>query len=108
MTPRRKAGVPPKELAVHPGVVLREEYLEPLGISSVALARRLGVAHSRITGVLRGERRLTVETALRLARFLGTSPKFWLALQQAYDLRMGEDEFGRRVRATVVPWERLK
>lgn len=76
---------------VHPGEILREEYLAPLGMSANALAQAIGVPANRISDVIRGRRAVTADTALRLARALKTSPQFWLNLQQNYDLRVAEE-----------------
>ena len=81
----------PGELApVTPGEVLREEFMAPLGLSARQLARDLGVSPDRITEIMRGERAITAETALLLARRFGTSPRFWLNLQVAHDLAVAE------------------
>jgi addiction module HigA family antidote len=88
---------------VHPGEVLREEFLAPLGLTPHALALALRVAPNRITAILAGARAITAETALRLARYLGTSPGFWLNLQKAYELDVAEREAGARIRAEVAP-----
>lgn len=73
---------------VHPGEVLWAEYLQPLKISQNRLARDLGVPAQRINDIVRGQRAITVDTALRLARYFHTSPRFWLNLQMHYDLEM--------------------
>jgi addiction module HigA family antidote len=73
-------------LRTHPGEVLREEYLVPLGLSARALAKMLDVPAIRLTEIMRGERDVTAETAIRLGRYFGTDPRFWLNLQAAYDL----------------------
>ena len=70
----------------HPGEVLTELYLKPLGMSAIALAKRLNVPRTRIERLLKGETSLTVDTAMRLARFFGNTPEFWMNLQRAYDL----------------------
>ena len=70
----------------HPGEVLAELYLEPLGMSAIALAKCLNVPRTRIERLVKGETSLTVDTAMRLARFFGNSPEFWMNLQRAYDL----------------------
>ena len=70
----------------HPGEVLAELYLKPLGMSAIALAKRLNVPRTRIERLVRGETSLTVDTAMRLARFFGNTPEFWINLQRAYDL----------------------
>ena len=70
----------------HPGEVLAELYLKPLGMSAIALAKRLNVPRTRIERLVKGETSLTVDTAMRLARFFGNTPEFWMNLQRAYDL----------------------
>ena len=70
----------------HPGEVLAELYLKPLDMSAIALAKRLNVPRTRIERLVRGETSLTVDTAMRLARFFGNTPEFWMNLQRAYDL----------------------
>lgn len=90
---------------VHPGDVLRHDFLEPLGLSAHALSLALRVPANRITTILAGERAVTAETALRLARHFGTSPGFWLNLQKAYELEIAERTAGARIRAEVSPRE---
>ena len=70
----------------HPGEVLAELYLEPLDMSAITLAKRLKVPRTRIERLVKGETSLTVDTAMRLARFFGNTPEFWMNLQRAYDL----------------------
>lgn len=70
----------------HPGDVLVELYLKPLGMSAIALAKHLNVPRTRIERLVKGETSLTVDTAMRLARFFGNTPEFWMNLQRAYDL----------------------
>lgn len=77
---------------VHPGEVLREEYLAPMGMSANALAQAIGVPANRVSAIVAGERGVTADTALRLARALGTTPTFWLNLQQSYELRLAEQD----------------
>ena len=73
-----------------PGEVLREEYLVPLGMSARALAKALGVPANRITEIMRGDRDISADTAIRLGRYFGTDPRFWLNLQAAHDLSVAE------------------
>jgi len=73
-------------LMTHPGEILREEYLVPLGMSARALGKALGVPANRITEIMRGERDVSADTAIRLGRYFKTDPRFWLNLQAAYDL----------------------
>jgi antitoxin HigA-1 len=88
---------------LHPGEVLRHEFLAPLGLTAHALALALRVPPNRITAILAGERAVTAETALRLARHFGASPEFWLNLQKAYELDVAERAAGARIRAEVAP-----
>jgi addiction module HigA family antidote len=76
---------------VHPGEVLKEEFMKPLGLSANALARTLLVPANRVSAIVNAERSVTADTALRLARALGTSPEFWLNLQKRYDLDCARD-----------------
>lgn len=75
---------------IHPGEVLREEFMAPLDLSANRLAQALGVPANRVSAIVRGARDVTADTALRLARAFGTTPAFWLNLQQAYELRLAE------------------
>jgi antitoxin HigA-1 len=84
-------------LAIHPGEHLAEE-LEELGMSAAALARNLGVPTNRVTAILKGQRSITAETALRLSHYFGTSPNFWLNLQNLYDLRIAKQKMGPSAR----------
>ena len=77
-------------LRTHPGEVLREEYLVPLGLSARGLAKELGVPANRLTEIMRGTRDVSADTAIRLGRYFGTDPRFWLSLQTAYDLSKAE------------------
>jgi antitoxin HigA-1 len=88
---------------IHPGEVLRHDVIEELGMSANALAQALGVPANRITAILNGRRGITADTALRLARYLGGEPQFWLNLQQAYDLRLAELAHGKSIRRAVRP-----
>ncbi|MGI5939307.1 MAG: HigA family addiction module antitoxin [Thermoleophilia bacterium] len=82
---------------VHPGEVLQQEFLVPLGLSQNRLALSIGVSPRRINEIVLGKRRVTAETALRLARFFDTTPQFWLGLQADYDLDVATDELGERL-----------
>ena len=86
---------------VHPGEVLLEEFLEPLDLSQNALARRLSVPPRRINEIVLGKRRITADTALRLGRFFGNSPKFWLGLQMDFELESEMDRLGVRLSKEV-------
>jgi addiction module HigA family antidote len=83
---------------VHPGEVLRRDFLEPLGLSAHALALALHVPANRITTILAGGRAVTAETALRLARHFGTSPRFWLNLKKSYERELAERDAGECTR----------
>ena len=85
---------------VHPGEILREE-LEELGMSANALAKALDVPTNRITAILRGQRGVTADTALRLARYFGTTPQLWQNLQKTYELRVAEIESGPQIEERV-------
>lgn len=87
---------------VHPGEILREDYLAELGMSVNALARLLAVPAPRINDVVRERRGITADTALRLARCFDTTPQFWLNLQSAYELRLAEIEAGKRIASEVT------
>lgn len=87
---------------VHPGEILYEE-LEELGMSAKAIARELYVPQNRISDILRGRRGITADTALRLARYLNTTPQVWLNLQKAYELRVAELESGKEIARQVKP-----
>ena len=75
-----------KRAPIHPGYILETEFLDELGLSAYALAKALRVPVNRITGIVKGERAITADTALRLARYFDTTPEFWLNLQTHYDL----------------------
>lgn len=87
----------PKIAPVHPGEVLQEEFLVPLGLSQHRVAHSIGVPPRRINEIVHGKRGITADTALRLSRFLGTSERFWLNLQVRYDLEVGKDRLGDRL-----------
>ncbi len=88
----------PKQLSpVHPGEVLQEEFLKPVGLSQNRLALDIGVHARRINEIVLGRRAVTANTALRLSRYFGTTPQFWLGLQADYDLDVEEDALGGRL-----------
>jgi addiction module HigA family antidote len=93
-----KAKLPP----LHPGEMLREEFLVPMGITPYALAKAIKVPRTRIERIAREEIGITADTALRLARFFGNSVGFWLNLQNDYDTQVAEKEIGRELR-TIIP-----
>ena len=86
---------------VHPGEVLLEEFLKPMDLSQNRLAIEIGVHARRINEIVLGKRRVTADTALRLARFFGTSPQFWMGLQSDYDLDVAQDLLGDRLQKEV-------
>ena len=86
---------------IHPGEVLREEFLAPLGVNAHALAMALKVPAPRINDIVRERRSITPDTALRLARYFGTTPQFWLNLQASYDLKIAERELGSKIEREV-------
>ena len=87
---------------IHPGEILKEEFLEELDLSAYALAKALKVPVNRITGIVNGERAITADTALRLSRYFGNSPEFWLNLQARYDLELARRLSGDRIRKEVA------
>lgn len=90
---------------IHPGEHLRVD-LEELGMSQAALARALHVPKNRISQIINGERGITADTALRLARWMGTTPEYWLNLQANYELRKAREDAGETIREQVVPLAR--
>src|SRR5438552_2801024 len=94
--------MPMKKLPpVHPGEILLKDFLEPLGMSQYRLAKGLSVPARRINEIVLGKRAITADTALRLARFFGTSDRFWLNLQAVYDLDVGRDRLAGRLKREV-------
>jgi addiction module HigA family antidote len=87
----------------HPGETLKEDYLVPLEMSVNALAKALGIGAARLNEIVRGERGVTADTALRLGRYFNTSPEFWLNLQTLYDLRLAQQKTGSLIERKVQP-----
>ena len=87
---------------VPPGEILKEEFLDPFGLSSYALAKELNVPTNRITGIVNGERAITADTALRLSRYFGTTPDFWMNLQTHYDLDVTSRKEAARIEKEVA------
>lgn len=87
---------------VHPGEILRDE-LEELEMSANALAEKLAVPGNRVSAILNGQRGITADTALRLSRYFGTTPEFWINLQKTYELRLAELEAGAKITEQVQP-----
>ena len=101
-TTTKGAGTP-NRVTIHPGEILSEEFLKPLGMSANALAIALRVPPTRIGAIIKGERAVTADTALRLARFFGTSPEFWISLQATHDLTKARAERGATIERDVRP-----
>ena len=95
--------MPPKRITSHPGEILKEEFLTPLGMSVNALALSLRVPTTRMGAIVKGERSVTADTALRLARFFNTSPEFWINLQSLHDLTKARAEKGSAIEREVQP-----
>jgi addiction module HigA family antidote len=87
----------------HPGVVLRKDFLKPLKLSQYALAKAIGVPQIRVSEIINGKRAITPDTALRLARYFGTSAEFWMGMQATYDLEIARDRIGAKITAQVHP-----
>ena len=99
---RKNREIPP----VHPGEILTEEFLKPLGLSMNQLALALRVPSNRINAIVAGQRGITADTALRLGRYFGTSPQFWINMQARYDLESTKDKVAERIEREVRPRER--
>ena len=98
--------MPAEKLApIHPGEVLLEEFLKPMGLSQNRLALDIRTPARRINEIVLGKRRVTPDTALRLARYFNMSPQFWLGLQMDYDLDAAEDELGEQIAREVVAYQ---
>lgn len=93
---------------IHPGEVLREEFLLPMGLSAMAVARAVGVPRTRIERLAKERGAVTADTALRLARYFQTSPAFWMGIQAQYDLERAEDELGPNLMRIAPAAERPK
>jgi antitoxin HigA-1 len=89
----------------HPGETIREDFLKPLGMSVNKLALELRVPATRMTEIVHGRRGITADTALRLARYFNTTPKFWLNLQTSYDLAVTSDARSEEIQRTIHPLE---
>ncbi len=92
---------------VHPGEILQEEFLKPMDLSQNQLALSIRVPTSRISEIVRGKRRITADTALRLGRFFSMSPQFWMNLQSQYELAVARDDLMGRLDREVQPLEEL-
>ena len=92
---------------IHPGEVLLTEFLEPLGLTQYRLAKSLKVPARRINEIVHGARAVSADTALRLARFFGTSDRFWLNLQAAYDLDVERDRLGNKLERDIPVFQKV-
>lgn len=90
--------------AIHPGEILLEEFLRPMDISQYRLAKDISVPQRRISEITQGKRSITADTALRLGRYFGMEPQFWLNLQSRYDLLRAEDALDKRLDKDVRPY----
>lgn len=99
--------MPRKLRPVHPGEILREDFMKPLGLSMNRLTLELRVPVTRVADIVGERRAITAETALRLGRYFENAPAFWLNLQARYDLEVAEDEFAVRVKRDVHPREAM-
>ena len=88
---------------IHPGEILREEFLSPLGMSANELALALRVPATRINDIVNEKRGITTDTALRLSRYFGTTPRFWMNVQASWELEIAEDQLGKALEREVVP-----
>ncbi|MDH5527324.1 MAG: HigA family addiction module antitoxin [Nitrospirota bacterium] len=95
-----KREIPP----IHPGEVLLEEFLNPMGVSQYRLAKSVGVPARRINEIVHGKRAITADTALRLGRFFGTTAQFWMNLQSHYDLEVAQEALEGRIEEEVRPY----
>ncbi|MEO5338453.1 MAG: HigA family addiction module antitoxin [Magnetospirillum sp. WYHS-4] len=87
----------------HPGEVLREDFLKPMNLSQYALAKAIGVPQIRISEIVNGKRAVTPDTALRLARYFGTTAEFWIGMQATYDLETARDQLSAGIESQVHP-----
>ena len=92
-----------KLLPVHPGEILLHDFMEPLKLSQYALAKAIGVRPMRISQIVRGQRAITANTALRLSRYFGTRPAWWLDLQTHYDLQVAADQSEKEIARAIKP-----
>ena len=93
---------------VHPGTILWEEFMEPLNLTAYALGARIGVHRNRITALIKGERSVTSDTALRFARYFTTTPEFWMNLQTQYDLQVWSDSHESEILDTIEPHQQAQ
>ena len=99
MMKQRKRDIPP----IHPGEILKTEFLEPLGLSVNALSRAIGVPRTRLNDIVLGRRGITADTALRLSRYFRVSARFWMNLQSHYEIEAAEEALGERLTREIRP-----
>ena len=97
----------PKFAPIHPGEILKIEFLAELGLTAYAFSKAIGMNRSGVSDIVNGVRAITAETALRFARFFGNSPQFWLNLQDEYDLRIADRRIGRKISREVTPFKEV-
>ena len=95
----------PKFAPIHPGEILKSEFLDELGLTAYGFSKAIGMNRSGVSDIVNGDRAITAETALRFARFFGNSPQFWLNLQDEYDLRMADRRIGRQITREITPFK---
>ena len=86
---------------IHPGEILREEFLKPMGISVYRLAKGIRLSRSRLNDIVREKRAISADTAVRLGRYFGTTPQFWMNMQASYELRQAENALGREINGII-------
>jgi len=91
-------------VAIHPGEILKAEFLDELGLTAYAFSKAIGMNRSGVSDIINGARAITAESALRFARFFGNSPQFWLNLQDEYNLRITDRRIGRQIAKEVRPY----
>jgi len=97
----------PKFAPIHPGEILKSEFLDELDLTAYAFSKAIGMNRSGVSDIINGSRAITAETALRFARFFGNSPQFWLNLQDEFDLRMADRRVGRQILRQVTPFKEV-
>lgn len=94
----------PRDIApIHPGEILKEDFLDPMGVSAYRLAKDTHIPQDRVSNIIHGRRGITADTALRFGRFFGVEPQFWLNLQARYDLDIAQDALGERLEQDIKP-----
>lgn len=94
----------PRDIApIHPGEILKEDFLDPMGVSAYRLAKDTHIPQDRVSNIIHGRRSITADTALRFGRFFGVEPQFWLNLQARYDLDVAQDAIGEQLEQDIKP-----